>query len=70
MKKLFLLICIAVLFVSCREQQGPLQQGPAAIQAIEDKSSRQSYTVQNFCQQFDFNLSAIYNDAFSNKSWH
>lgn len=65
-----LMICIAVMVASCREQHHPNQQEPAVFHAIEDNSSRQYYTVRHLFRQFDFNLSAIYGDVFSNKAWH
>lgn len=65
-----LMICITLLVASCREQQQPKQQALAVFHAIADNSSKQYYTVRQLFRQFDFNLTAIYGDVFSNKAWH
>jgi hypothetical protein len=70
MKKVLLMICIAVQVASCRGQHHPQQQHPAGFHATGDHSSRQYYTVRHFFRQFDFNLSSIYGDMFINKAWH
>lgn len=70
MKKVLFIICIAMQLASCREQDNHSQHTPAYTQVKGNTSLNKFYTVRDIVRQFDFNLSAIYGDVFSNKSWH
>jgi hypothetical protein len=70
MKKLILPLIILLILVSCREKEPNITPAKDNVLTVLSQSRKNNFSVSDLAYRFQMNMTAIYGDAFTNKSWH
>ena len=70
MKKIIIPFFTLLTLVSCRENAGKAYPANANTLTVRNDPRNGNFSVADMLYKFQFDLTTIYGEAFTNKAWH